>query len=278
MLHKISRYAILATDTTLISIQEGMTFANFGKQSRPSFMEELCPQQGEIVGWNALPKKEGIFMNKGCVYILTNPSLKENWIKIGFTNNIKTRVATLSSGTGVPLPFEMYAMLKTAKYQQAEKMIHKMIKIFSPEKRINPKKEFFNLEPEEAATIFKMVADILDDSEFEYCESIVASKAQAKIQKVGGKKSPKKTFYDMGLQDGDEIKFISNPTHRAIICGERVVMFQGKQWFLTPLTYHLYEQSGEKCTHGSGFSAFQFNDDDRDLYARWERIVNKRLI
>ncbi len=54
---------------------------------------------------------------KGFVYILTNPCFKENWVKIWQTDNLDRRIWELSQATGIPLPFEMYAVLKTAKYK-----------------------------------------------------------------------------------------------------------------------------------------------------------------
>ena len=51
--------------------------------------------------------------NKGYVYVLTNPCFKENWVKIGQTDNLERRIFELSQATGVPLAFEKFAVLKT---------------------------------------------------------------------------------------------------------------------------------------------------------------------
>ncbi len=51
----------------------------------------------------------------GYVYILTNPSFREDWVKIGKTTNMEERLRTLYN-TSLPLPFEVFATLKTAKY------------------------------------------------------------------------------------------------------------------------------------------------------------------
>jgi len=66
---------------------------------------------------------------------------------------------------GVLLPFEKFAVLKTVKYRQAEKHIHNMIQHISPEKRINPQREFLNIPPDDALSIFIGIADIIDDAE-----------------------------------------------------------------------------------------------------------------
>ena len=52
----------------------------------------------------------------GYVYILTNPSFKEDWVKIGKSSRpVDIRSKELDN-TAVPLPFEIYATLKTVKY------------------------------------------------------------------------------------------------------------------------------------------------------------------
>lgn len=49
---------------------------------------------------------------KGYVYILTNPSFKEDWIKIGkSTRPVNIRSKELDN-TAVPLPFEVFVTLK----------------------------------------------------------------------------------------------------------------------------------------------------------------------
>lgn len=57
----------------------------------------------------------------GYVYIFTNPSFREDWIKIGKTTDVEVRLKTLDT-TALPLPFEKYATLKTIKYEKAENM------------------------------------------------------------------------------------------------------------------------------------------------------------
>ena len=98
----------------------------------------------------------------GYVYILTNPSFREDWIKIGKTTNMEERLRTLYN-TSLPLPFEPYATLKTVKYNEAEKLVHHYIERFT-NLRIEKKREFFNVKPEDALEIFREVATLLDDA------------------------------------------------------------------------------------------------------------------
>ena len=96
----------------------------------------------------------------GYVYILTNPSFRKDWVKIGKTARpVNTRSKELDN-TAVPLPFEIYATLKTVEFASAEKLIHKMIDRLT-NKRIRKSREFFNIEPEIALDILRDVRDVL---------------------------------------------------------------------------------------------------------------------
>lgn len=211
--------------------------------------------------------------NKGYVYVLTNPCFKDNWVKIGKTNDLDRRIFELSQATGVPLSFEKYAVLKTIKYDKAETMIHRLIGKLAPDKRINPKREFFNIEPEDAVSILKDVAELLDDAEIIYFGD---NQTEQKSIKNHSKKPPR-TFYNMGIKDGDTIYFIPAPQYKATVCGERTVMFENKEYFLSTLGYTLAKRMGKseqeaRNIYSGGFGNFKFNDEDIHLYARSERI------
>lgn len=103
---------------------------------------------------------------KGYVYILTNPAFRENWVKIGRSSRpVNVRSKELDN-TAVPLPFEVYATMCTAKYVEAERLVHKYIERFT-DLRIRNNREFFNVKPEEALEIFYEVKALLDDAEIE---------------------------------------------------------------------------------------------------------------
>ena len=102
----------------------------------------------------------------GYVYILTNPSFKEDWVKIGKSSRpVDIRSKELDN-TAVPLPFEIYATLKTVKYEQVEKLIHKTIDRLT-DLRIRQNREFFNVSPAKALDILKDISTTLDDAEID---------------------------------------------------------------------------------------------------------------
>ena len=100
---------------------------------------------------------------KGYVYILTNPSFKEDWIKIGKCSRpVDTRLRELDN-TSVPLPFELYATMETSSFDEVETMLHSLLQ--GAGTRIRNNREFFNVKPEVALDAFYHIATISQDAE-----------------------------------------------------------------------------------------------------------------
>lgn len=100
----------------------------------------------------------------GFVYILTNPSFREDWVKIGKSSRpVNIRSKELDN-TAVPLPFEIFATMKTVKFNEVEKLVHKTIDRLT-DLRIRQNREFFNVPPQVALDIFKDIAHTIDDAE-----------------------------------------------------------------------------------------------------------------
>lgn len=107
---------------------------------------------------------------EGYVYILTNPSFKEDWVKIGKSSRpVDVRSKELDN-TAVPLPFEIFATMKTAKYNEVEKLVHKTIDRLT-NLRIRQNREFFNVDPQVALDIFRDIAMAIDDAEINEYEN-----------------------------------------------------------------------------------------------------------
>ena len=163
----------------------------------------------------------------GYVYILTNPSFRDNWVKIGKSvRPVDVRSKELDN-TAVPLPFEIYAVLKTEKYAEAEIQIHHMIDLVNPDVRIRKGREFFNVTPEVALRILEQCALTLDDAEIEVYEhnhdgqdgGAVNSNHIIKSQTNNSgynSKSSRLTFGMLGIPIGSELTFVENPAIKAI--------------------------------------------------------------
>ena len=100
----------------------------------------------------------------GYVYILTNPSFREDWVKIGKSSRpVDVRSKELDN-TAVPLPFEIFATMKTVKYNEVEKFVHKTIDRLT-DLRIRQNREFLNVPPKMTLDIFRDIAITIDNAE-----------------------------------------------------------------------------------------------------------------
>jgi len=198
----------------------------------------------------------------GYVYVLTNPSFKEDWVKIGQSSRFPDVRSRELDNTAVPLPYEVYVTLKTVKFNIAERKIHEFVKKLNPELRIRQNREFFNIKPEDAAEILESIAELIDDTEVEYWSEgkrvIASDQSDAKGRR---KKGALFSFYNKGLKDGDEIKFVEDERLTAIVSGERNVEFENKTWKLSPLAYELFKRRNELTTSGAyqGAAFFTYN-------------------
>lgn len=105
----------------------------------------------------------------GFVYILTNPSFKDDIVKIGLTSGtVEKRMKELQT-TGVPTPFEKYASIKTSKYREVESFMHHSLSLLSEGCRVNDNREFFRISPEKALSFMLEIAELLDDAEITTC-------------------------------------------------------------------------------------------------------------
>lgn len=90
--------------------------------------------------------------NQCIVYVLTNEAMP-GFVKVGTTKStIIKRMKDLFS-TGVPVPFECYYAAIVEENKNVERRIHRAFDKF----RINKNREFFEIEPEAAADIIRLV-------------------------------------------------------------------------------------------------------------------------
>lgn len=196
----------------------------------------------------------------GYVYVLTNPSFKENWVKIGKSGRVPDVRSKELDNTAVPLPFEVYATLKTVKYHDAESVIHSIVEKLNRELRIRPNREFFNIKPKDAASILEDIAELIDDAEVEYWNEGIAVLSSERCEENGRRKRGGLfSFYKKGLKDGDVIRFVADDSITAIVSGERNVEFENSTWKLSPLAYALYERRNELTQSGAYQGAAYFN-------------------
>lgn len=180
----------------------------------------------------------------GYVYILTNPSFRADWVKIGKSSRpVDVRSKELDN-TAVPLPFEIYATLRTCKYSEVEKQIHKQIDRLT-DLRIRQNREFFNIAPSVALDIMRDIADLLDDAELTiYIDGkpVVSKNKEEdhkfeKEKKEKQRKAPKPPFkfHMIGLNVGDTVIF--DPLNLSVrVASDDKIEYDGRLYSLSAFT------------------------------------------
>ncbi len=176
----------------------------------------------------------------GYVYILTNPSFRQDWVKIGISvRAVDVRSKELDN-TAVPLPFEIFATMKTSKYHEVEKLVHKTIDRLT-NLRIRQNREFFNVSPQDALDIFKDIALTIDDAEIvEYRDNKpiqknleIAHTSNPKLQKEGRYKRGRFKFSMIGVSIGETLIFI--PSGLPVrVASDNTVEYEGRIYKLSP--------------------------------------------
>lgn len=176
--------------------------------------------------------------NEGYVYILTNPSFREDWVKIGKSSRpVNIRSKELDN-TAVPLPFEIYATMRTVKYAEIERIVHKQIDRLT-DLRIRQNREFFNVHPAQALDILLDLAHAVEDAVvMRYDEGnpyqVYPAVEKPKSKNSGEKKEPRKPFdFSMvGLNVGDTVIF--DPLNLPVkVAGKNKVEYEGRLWSLS---------------------------------------------
>ncbi len=176
---------------------------------------------------------------KGYVYILTNKSFRDDWVKIGKSSRpVDVRSKELDN-TAVPLPFDIYATMQTEKYGEIEKIIHKQIDRLT-DLRIRQNREFFNVHPSQALDILLDLAVALDDAIVLKYEDgkpyqVYPVVEEKKDKKEKAEKKPQRPPFEFamaGLNVGDTVIFdaLNLPVK---VAGKNKIEHEGRLWSLS---------------------------------------------
>lgn len=157
-------------------------------------------------------------MEEGIVYVLKNPAFP-HLIKIGVTlrDEVQVRMAELFS-TGVPLPFECVYAGKVKDAKKVERSLHQA---FSPN-RINPSREFFDIDESQAIVILKLLdmEDVTPEINQELDKADESSKQASKNYKRT--RRPSFNFQEMGIDPGSVLFSVNGETSCEVIDEKKV--------------------------------------------------------
>ena len=157
-------------------------------------------------------------------------------VKIGKTarGNINARLNELYS-TGVPVPFECAFAARVTDEAKVESAFHRA---FGPY-RLNPRREFFQIEPEQAIALLELMADEDVTPALQREADAVDVEAKDASNKLKARR-PNLNFLEMGIPVGTELRFYQPPHETVMVISGRKVEFRGEETSLTAATRDIF--------------------------------------
>lgn len=179
--------------------------------------------------------------NTGVIYILTNPSFPQ-YVKIGYANDLKSRLKSLNRSECIPFAFRVYAYYKVPK-RLTNLEIHKIIDTINPNLRAietidgkERKREFYELSANDAYEILLGIAKIngmesnitlVEPTSKEIKEEEEAEEGRTK--RVMTQLPRMDWLIEQGIVNiGDEVYIINHPDEVAVIKNAESVEHKGE--------------------------------------------------
>lgn len=181
--------------------------------------------------------------NNGVIYILTNPSFQE-YVKIGYADDIDKRLKQLNRSECVPFAFRIYATYEVSS-RLSDIKIHEIIDKLNPNLRsienFEGKKrvrEFYAMSPEDAFNLLKAIAEI---NGRESClKKHIPTLQEKKDEKIANSiRKSNIDFYELGIKAGDVFTYIHNPNIKVKVLDNRNVEYNGEKTSLSALAQKL---------------------------------------
>ena len=188
----------------------------------------------------------------GVIYILTNPSFPE-YVKIGYADNIETRLKQLNRSECTPYAFRVYATYEVST-RLTDMRLHNMIDRLNPTLRaidnVDGKKrvrEFYAMSAENAYGLFEAMAEIHGTQDklklYKLTEQQKEDEQIAEEVKEEYEKAKPLTFPEYGIPLGSALEFCcrgnENSGKTCTVIDEKTVEFEDKSWSLSGLAKEL---------------------------------------
>ena len=176
------------------------------------------------------------------VYVLTNPSIPDI-VKIGMTTDLTTRMRSLYNSS-VPVPFECYFACTVNDMGFVEKQLHDGFDDF----RVNPRREFFRIDPERVVSILKMV--MIEDvtPKGDIVEDEIDQRSLDKEKKVRGRFN----FDMINVPVGSILTFVKDPTITSTVVDKHKIKFEDEVHSLSSSTLKIVHRMGYTWKQVSG--------------------------
>jgi hypothetical protein len=151
------------------------------------------------------------------VYVLSNPAMP-GLVKIGRTagQDATARIDQLYT-TGVPVPFKLEFACKVENAEEVEKAFHIA---FGPH-RVNPKREFFKIGPEQAIAVLRLLHTEDATSEIAAQPTNVDQQSVAAGEQLS-KRRPNLNFVEMGIPMNSVLHSTDSDATVVVVAPKRV--------------------------------------------------------
>lgn len=186
------------------------------------------------------------------VYILTNEAMP-GIVKIGLTtDSVESRLGSLNSHSGVPLPFECYFAAEVDSCGRVERILHQL---FS-EQRINPKREFFRIDPEKAVLAISIGSfkDVTPGS-------VVADTEDKEALEKEKARRPRIKLASLGINVGDILSFSRDESITAVVADGNRVEYKNQTTSLSAAALDALHNLGYKTPTASGSEYWMFDGE-----------------
>ena len=183
-------------------------------------------------------KKKVKASGRGVVYILSNPAMP-GLVKIGYAKTVqgvKSRMSALYT-TGVPVPFKCEFAMQVDDAKEQESKLHRLFK----GARINKKREFFEVEPEDLIEFLQDGGHGKDVTRTLGMRTKGVERTDVEAGRRLAKKRPKMRLSGLGIPDGAVLvsrKAGFGPEECVVVnAHENLVRFRGEVRPFTEATY-----------------------------------------
>ena len=177
-------------------------------------------------------------------------------IKVGMTSDsVESRLTALSSSTGVPLPFECYFAAEVKDAPRIEKTLHQLF----AEARINPKREFFRLDPEKVV----LAVSIGEFREVTPGVAQVEPAEQEALEKAKARR-PRIRLDAIGIQPGAVLQFTRDESIQAVVTTDGKVVYEGENLSPSAAALKALHKLGYQTPAASGSEHWMYEGETLD--------------
>ena len=151
------------------------------------------------------------------VYVLTNSAMP-GLVKIGLTtkDDANSRIGQLYT-TGVPVPFTLEFACRVENAEEVERALHLA---FGPD-RVNPKREFFEIDPEQAIAILRLLHTEDATNEITRQPSDLDEQSEVAAEELRSKR-PQLNFEEMGIPVGSVLQSVHSDISVTVVGPKKV--------------------------------------------------------